>query len=104
MTRTRLPKKDRLRIIANAGVRVANRDGVSAINYVSVSDECSPKTNRHTVKFHAGNRTGLVKLILRHATETLSEKAKRNLENMGYSNDRTETEGYAGSAARIADS
>ena len=62
--RIRLTADQRRRIILNAAVSVAERDGLGSITFESVADECSVPTKWFSVRKTFGNKDALMREVV----------------------------------------
>lgn len=74
----RLTEQQRRGVIVAAAVRVANRDGLTNVDYTTVSVECSVPTSESTVRANFPQRYDLWVAVLAHqfASDTVRKLAK----------------------------
>jgi DNA-binding transcriptional regulator YbjK len=82
MTSVRLTKDQRRSVIEQAAVKVANEDGLTAVNFNTVAEACGAETSKWTVKYYYPTKAALLSLVL--STDLpLMETVKNEAEILG---------------------
>lgn len=78
---TRMTHEERRSVIVNAGVKIANRNGLVAVSMNHVANECEIPTSFQTVRDHFRTKSDLWRAIADHADA--SKTVKRDAELIG---------------------
>lgn len=77
----KMPSENRRAMILSAAISIANRDGLAAVNFVSVARCCEVSTSPRTVRHYFGTKGNLWLCVISDGRS--SPKVKHSAAKMG---------------------